>query len=177
MSVENNIVIASFDKGNTTETRTIYQWNHGQVLKLCHVTLPESYIVHFSNMLMGGIAKTQIGGADGVDIPDEYLTTGQPVYAWVYLHTGEDDGETVYVATIPVIKRPQPVEDEPTPVQQGLIETAIAALNHGVSEVEAAKTEIEAKIPPPPTTNGIYWLGCQVTNSGVEYFWDIPSGI
>lgn len=34
---------------------------------------------------------------------------------------------------------------------------------------------LEAKIPDPPTTNGTYWLGCQVTNNGVEYFWDIPA--
>ena len=176
MSVS-NIVVASFVEGNTTQTRPLFQWDYGQVLQFSGVTLPESYIVHYANWYMAGCTKTQIGNADGVVIPDEYLTTGQPVYAWVYLHTGENDGETVYAVTIPVIKRPKPVEDEPTPVQQGLIDAAIAALNQGVSEVEAAKAAIEAVFPPPPTTNGYYWLGCQVTNNGVEYFWDIPAGI
>lgn len=33
----------------------------------------------------------------------------------VYLHEGEDDGETVYMVTIPVKKRPQPSDDIPTP--------------------------------------------------------------
>ena len=177
MSAENNVVVASFATGNTVQTRPLYQWDYGQVLQFDGVTLPEAHTVHFSNWFGIGCAKTQIGHADGVVIPDEYLITGLPVYAWVYLNTGAADGETVYAVTIPVIKRPKPVEDAPTPAQEGLIETAIAALNQGVSEVEAAKADFDAKFPPPPTTNGSYWLGCQVTNNGVEYFWDIPVGV
>ena len=38
-------------------------------------------------------------------------------------------------------------------------------------------TALEAKLPDPPTTNGTYWLGVQVTNDGAEYFWDIPAGV
>lgn len=131
-----NIVTARFTFGHSTKTRGLHQWDYGQVLKFEDLPLPASYTVHFANQPMSGTAKTQVGDAYGVDIPDEYLTTGLPVYAWVYLHTGADDGETVYSVMIPVTQRPQPTEEPPTPQQQGAIDTAIAALNAGVEQVE-----------------------------------------
>ena len=131
-----NIVKASFVFGRSTKTRGLHQWDYGQVLQFEGLSLPSAYTVHFANQPMSGDAKTQIGGPDGVDIPDEYLITGLPVYAWVFLHAGADDGETVYSVTIPVTKRPKPVEEPPTPVQQGAIDTAIAALNEGVETVQ-----------------------------------------
>ena len=131
-----NIVKASFVFGKTATTRSLRQWDYGQVLQFEGIDLPAAYTVHFANQPISGDAKTQVGGPDGVDIPDEYLITGLPVYAWVYLHSGADDGETVYSVTIPVTKRPKPVEEPPTPQQQGAIDTAIAALNEGVETVQ-----------------------------------------
>lgn len=152
-----NIVVASFGEGNTAQTRPLYQWDYGQVLQFSDVLLPETYIVHFANWFMVGCAKTQIGNADGVEIPDEFLTTGQPVYAWLFLHAGEDDGETVYVVTIPVIKRPKPTEDEPTPVQRGLIDAAISALNAAMPKVAAAeKYAAQNNIPFDPDDPDAY---------------------
>ena len=145
MSVD-NIVKASFVFGRSTKTRGLHQWDYGQVLQFDGLDLPSAYTVHFANQPMSGDAKTQVGGADGVDIPDEYLTTGLPIYAWVYLHTGADDGETVYSVTIPVTKRPQPTEEPPTPVQQGAIDTAIAALNEGVETVQGIAEAIPQTI-------------------------------
>lgn len=138
-----NIVTAAFGGSKVVRTRALYQWDYGQVLQFKGLALPSTYTVHFSNVGVGGTAKTMVGNADGVDIPDEYLTTGQTVYAWVYLHAGEDDGETVYAVIIPVTQRPQPTEDEPTPVQQGVIDQAIAALNAGVEAAEDAAESIQ----------------------------------
>ena len=132
-----NIVTASFGASRLVRTRALYQWNYGQVLQFVGLDLPSAYTVHFSNQGVGGTAKTQVGNADGVDTPNEYLTTGQAVYAWVFLHTGADDGETMYSVIIPVTARPKPVEDEPTPVQQGVIDQAIAALNDAVEQTAA----------------------------------------
>lgn len=145
MSVD-NVVRASFVFGKSTKTRGLHQWDYGQMLKFEGLPLPASYTVHFANQLLSGTAKTQVGDSDGVDIPDEYLTTGLPVYAWVYLHTGADDGETVYSVTIPVTQRPQPTEEPPTPQQQGAIDQAIAALNAGVEQVEGIAEGIPATI-------------------------------
>jgi len=138
-----NIVTAAFGGLRTAKTRPLWQWDYGQVLQFAGLALPSTYTVHFANEQYASTAKTMVGNADGVDIPDEYLITGLPVYAWVYLHTGADDGETVYMVTIPVNARPQPTEDEPTPVQQGVIDTAIAALNAGVERAETAAENAE----------------------------------
>ena len=138
-----NIVTAVFGGSRVVRTRALYQWDYGQVLQFSGLDLPDAYTVHFSNVGVGGTAKTMVGNADGVTIPDEYLTTGQTVYAWVYLHAGEDDGETVYSVIIPVVARPKPVEDEPTPVQQGVIDQAIAALNAGVQAAQEAAESVQ----------------------------------
>lgn len=141
-----NVVTARFTFGHSAKTGERHQWDHGQILKFEGIDLPATYTVHFANQPLVGNAKTQVGNTDGVTIPDEYLTTGLPVYAWVYLHTGADDGETVYSVMIPVTARPKPVEDAPTPVQQGVIEQTIAALNEGVEAVEAIAEGIPATI-------------------------------
>lgn len=133
-----NVVTAVFGASKVTRTRALYQWDYGQVLQFDGIELPSAYTVHFSNVGIGGEAKTMVGNADGVDIPDEYLTTGQTVYAWVYLHTGADDGETVYAVIIPVTQRPKPIDEPPTPAQQGAIDQAIAALNAGVEAAQEA---------------------------------------
>ena len=141
-----NIVVAAFGGSKVVRTRALYQWDYGQMLQFSGLDLPDAYTVHFSNVGVGGTAKTMVGNADGVDIPDEYLTTGQTVYAWVYLHAGDADGETVYSVIIPVVARPKPVEDEPTPAQQGAVDQAIAALNDGVDRAEAAAEAAEQAV-------------------------------
>lgn len=122
-----------------------YQYDYGQVLTFSNIDLPTSYQVHFSNTDDVGTAKTAIGGADGVLIPDEYLQSGQDVYLWIFLHSGADDGRSVYKAVLHVTKRPQPTDDEPTPVQQSAIDQAISALNAAVETTSAdALTATEA---------------------------------
>ena len=130
----NNIVTAVFGAFREAKTRKLWQWDYGMKLVFTGLDLPDTYTVHQANEPLSGNAKTRIGDASGVDILDEYLTTGKNVYVWLYLHTGESDGETVYMVTIPVQARPRPTEDEPTPVQQGLIDQAIVALNAGVEQ-------------------------------------------
>lgn len=143
--MENNVVIASFGCGKTAKTRAIYQYDYGMVLKLEGVELPTAYEVHFSNSLSGETIS-QIGNADGVEIPNNVLTSGANVYVWVYLHTGTDDGETVYHVQIPVTKRPEIGGAEPTPAQADVISEAIAALNDGVERAEAAADGIEETV-------------------------------
>lgn len=148
--MNNSIVCAVFGGFKKAKTRALYQWDYGISLDFRGLNLPEYFTVHFANQPMSGTAKKQVGQAMGesghyvVTIPDEYLTTGLPVYAWVYLHEGESDGETVYMVEIPVQKRPQPTEEEPTPVQQDIIEQAIVALTENVGKSEAAAEAAES---------------------------------
>lgn len=143
--MNNNITLAVFGAYREVKTRALWQYDYGQVLRFTGLDLPDAYEVHFANSRTGS-ATTQIGDADGVIIPDIYLTTGQPVYAWLYLHTGPDDGETEYVVTIPVNPRAKPTDQEPTPVQQDAITQAIAALNAGVEDVHAAVDAIDQTV-------------------------------
>lgn len=132
----NNIVEAVFGTCNPYEcaTRILYRYDYGMILTFPDLELPMAYQAHFSNSDDEGQTITQIGDENGVLIPDELLTTGLPVYCWIYLHTGEDDGETVYKVTINVKDRPQPSDEVPTPVEQSEIDQAIAALQSAVAK-------------------------------------------
>ena len=139
----NNIVKAVFGAFRECRTRNLWQWDYGMRLQFVGLDLPETYTVHQANEPLSGNAKTYIGDETGVDILNEYLTTGKNVYVWLYLHTGDADGETVYMVTIPVRQRPRPTEDEPTPVQRGLIEDALQIMSADVAAAEAAATRAE----------------------------------
>lgn len=138
-----NIVTAPIGANRMTKTRSIYQYNYGQVLVLTGVDLPATYEVHFSNSEFG-VSKVQVGNSDGVTIPDEYLESGADIYAWLYLHTGADDGETVYKILIPVCKRAAITPEQPTPVQQDAITQAIAALDAAVAQTAQDVEDAEA---------------------------------
>lgn len=162
-----NIITAKFKAGQTSAWADgLYQYDYGQILKFDGLELPEAYEVHFSDTPIIGDAKTQIGNADGVTIPDEYLQTGSTIYAWVFLHTGEDDGETEYSITVPVTKRPKPTDEAPTPQEQSAIDQAIAALNIAVEKADEAITHY-------PRIEGGAWRVWDVTeqayvDTGVE---------
>ena len=125
--------------GHSATAEPLYQYDYGQILSFCGVDLPDSYEVHFAKE---GDAQTVsvLGDSSGVLIPDMYLTTAKTVYAWLFLHEGEDDGETEYKVTIPVLARPEPSETQPTPVQQDIITQAIAAMQAAQTEFDAMAT-------------------------------------
>lgn len=133
-----NIVTAVFTDGNyKTETRPLWQYDYGQILKIEGFELPQSYEVHFSNEL-DGTSTTVIGNENGVAIPDACLAKGK-TYAWLYLHTGDDDGETVRQINIPVRGRAVISNQQPTPAQQDIITQTIAALNAAIADIEGGQ--------------------------------------
>lgn len=135
---DNRILTANFRLSRRVKTASLYQYDYGQVLRFLGVSLPNTYEVHFSGSESGGEAVTVLGNADGVQIPDMLLATGNTVHAWIFLHDAATDGETEYKVEIPVIRRSRATDAEPTPVQQDIITQAIAALNEGVATVEEA---------------------------------------
>lgn len=135
--MNNNILTVVFGPSRTGQTRKAYQYDYGMVLRFPELNLPVAYEVHFANKETGVDSVTQIGNADGVSVPDAMFVSGNPVYVWIYLHTGQDDGETVYRALIPVVKRSRPSDATPDPVQQSEIDQAIAALNAAVTQTAA----------------------------------------
>lgn len=132
-----NISTATFKCSKFARATPLYQYDYGQVLVFKGITLPTAYEVHFSNEQFGE-STTQIGDENGVLIPYAYLTSGETVYAWVYLHTSEDDGETVYMVEIPVRKRASITDEQPTPEEQSAITQAIAALQSAVARTDSS---------------------------------------
>lgn len=129
-----NILHAELKDGNITSIGPLFQYDYGQKILFSGVELPFSYEVHFSNSADRGNSVTMIGNAEGVEIPDAVLLTGDTVHVWVYLHSGESDGETEYHCQILVRKRAKPTNDTPTPVQQDVITQTIAALDAAVAQ-------------------------------------------
>lgn len=140
-----NICRANFNGGRTAQGNNRFQWDYGQILEISGIdNLPDPFVAQFSNTPVLGTAKSTVGTGGRVEIPNEYFVSGQSIYCFIVLHTGEDDGRTVYIATIPVTKRPKPIDDPITPTQQSTIDTAIAALQAGVSRAEGfAQTATE----------------------------------
>lgn len=139
-----NITNIDFGGARSVSAGSLYQYDYGQILRFTDLNLPEAYEVHFARQ-SDAQTITMIGTADGVAVPDEMLLTAGHIKVYIYLHEGETDGETEYKAIIPVIARPEPSHEEPTPVQQSEITQLVAALNTAVGEAEGyAQTAQEA---------------------------------
>jgi len=134
MEEELNIIRVRFNGKTIARAPERYQYDYGQIMIFEDLVLPLAYEVHFSNASERGTSKTQIGTAEGVAVPDEYLQTGLPVYAWIFLHEDQDDGRTKYEVKIPVVRRERPSDEEPTPVEQSEIDQAIAAMQAAVEQ-------------------------------------------
>lgn len=146
-----NTITMKLMKGKLNRSLPLYQYDYGQVLKLEGVELPVAYEVHFSNSDTGN-AKTSIGNADGVVIPDEFLLSGEQIRVWLFLHEGTNDGETEYKGIIPVHARAKPTDQAPTPVQQDVITQTIAALDEAVEQSETNVTHY------PKVKNGVWFV-------------------
>ena len=110
-----NIVTASFGASKKATTRTLYQYDYGVKLRLIADDLPSMCDVHFCNT--GDDSTLEVPVDEGfADIPDRLLETGKTIVAYVYVHTGDYDGETAYEVTIPVKARPRPSENVDLPV-------------------------------------------------------------
>ena len=133
---ELNIITANLAHGKQFVTASRYMEDYGQVLKIEGIDLPSVYQVDFSNSLLRGTSKTMLGNADGVAIPDEYISTGRDVYAFLYL-TGDMWGRTIATIRIPNKTRPKRTDEIPTPTEQSVIDQTIAALNRAVEKTSA----------------------------------------
>ena len=111
----------------------VFQYDYGLVLVLDGILLPEDYEVHFSNKKHGIAKKAEIT-EEGVLIPDEYLRSGEDIFAWVYVRNGDSDGYTVYSFQLPVISRSVEQGDNISTVEHNIIDKAMQALDEAVSE-------------------------------------------
>jgi len=67
-----NVLKVSFCKKTNIETKPLYQYDYGQVIKFIDIELPRACEVHFSNYAHGK-STTQVVTSNEVSIPDAYL--------------------------------------------------------------------------------------------------------
>lgn len=140
-----NIIQAVFCSAKSIKTDPVWRIDRGMKLQISGLDLPDYYQVHFSNAPVQGEAIPVLASSDTVDIPDQYFESGQDIYAWIYLTPAGGVGYTIRRVTIPVKARPDISGDEPTPAQENIIDSAIAALNENVGLAESsAQTAQEA---------------------------------
>ncbi len=139
MTIANNVIEARF---NGRERRCVigplWQYDYGQMLKISGFDLPDTYEVHFSNDPLG-VAKVVPADRNGVSIPDEYLTSGASVFAWLFLHVGSEDGATEYQIEITVRRRAKPTSRELTQVERDVITDLIAEMTEATKSANTAK--------------------------------------
>jgi len=128
-----NITEVYFNGQTTAASEINWQRDYGQILKFPDLNLPFAYEVDFSAD-DDDHTITQIGDADGVKIPDQFFVSANIVHAYVYLHSGLEDGETTNHAVLALHKRPARSHEEPTPEEQSEITQAIAALDAAVAQ-------------------------------------------
>lgn len=138
MSEALNIIKAHFGSLREVTTAPVWQYDYGKKLEIDGISnLPSTFEIHYSNSKARGTAKRWIGYDGVVDVLDEYLRSGADVWCFIFLHEGEDDGQTEYVIHIPVKERSEAEDSEPTPMQRDIVDETIAALNAAVEQCEA----------------------------------------
>ena len=150
--MRDKIVTAVLGDDLYVKTSHVFQYDYGLTLMIDGIQLPAEYEIHFSNKKRGVAKKGELveGGAK---IPDEYLRSGDNVYAWVYIRHGDDDGYTVYSVEIPVVQRSVEQGDNITIIEHNIIDEAIAALEDAVE-----KTDQNVKNYPYINEENHHWM-------------------
>ena len=143
----NNIIQAVLDY-RYVDTRSVWQYDYGQILRIQGENLPKAVEVHFSLNEVGGDSITKIGvttdGITEVQVPDELLENGGArfkynIYAFVYTEDGAP-GNTEYRVRIPVQVRPKP-SDHVTPDNTDIdpFGDVVKAVNNAAERAEASE--------------------------------------
>ena len=137
-----NIHEVTFEEGQTFVTASrLWAGDYGQILVIHGPTLPNYYEVHFAST-KSDTPQVQVGTPNGVLIPNKFLQKPGYIYAWTFLHTGNNDGETKYQIKFPVEEKGIPVDQE-TPAEKTSVQEAIEALNEETGKAEAAAERVE----------------------------------
>ena len=166
------MVTAVFNCSDYAETKEIWQWDYGQVLRIQGLSLPTATEIHFALQEVGGESVTRIGvtkdGVTDVVIPDSLLDndgTAQrySIYAFIYLANG-DSGQTIKKITIPVKSRPKPQPFD-TPEDAQLFREAIKAVNDAADRAGVSEKLAEGwahgreDMPERAQDNAMYYAG------------------
>lgn len=134
MNIEATKIIKVIVKENSSRyavSQPIYKEDYGLYLLIEGLELPEIYTVDFSASETASSSVSMLGNSDGVLIPQQFIKTGQDIFAFLYL-TGNEFGRTVYKFKIPNRIRPDRTNEEPESEEQSTIDQLIAELNSAI---------------------------------------------
>lgn len=132
-----NIVNVTFNGKTRTVTDGLFQYDYGQILNFTDLELPEEFEIDFT-MADADPAETYLGENNQVQIPNKYLQKSGNLKAYIFLHAGDTDGETVYTIVTPVRARPERTDPVPSSEQKSRIDTLIEQMDEAVQTAEAS---------------------------------------
>ena len=159
-----NTITANFSNGGRQcVTRKLFQYDYGQKVLIKGLNLSQSFEFHISN---SNNPKTSsnifLGNNNEIIIPDEYLTSGEDIYIWIFLHQTTSDGQTRYTINIPIQKRPKFESKEPTQVEQNVIDQLISSLEQKVDEISTATEQAKDTFLKYPKIVNNYWYAYDI---------------
>lgn len=138
----NTVKVIFLEGKNSSTTQTsLWQYDYGQILLIDGLTLPSIFQIHFCNC-GDNETITVIGEDNQVNIPDQFFLNGENIIGYIYLHTGENDGETEYKITIPIKQRQKPSDISPTPEEESLINQLVVLLENSTDSLDKATTSL-----------------------------------
>lgn len=150
----NNAIKANIkSQDQTTFTRSVWQYDYGQILQITGAELPPAVEVQFSLHEKSGETITRVAtttdGVTEVQIPNELLKRGECkrdyfIYAYIFV-SDEKSGNTKYKIAIAVKKRPKPEEPTDEPEQEeNLFHATVVAVNASAERAETAEKNAKA---------------------------------
>lgn len=146
-----NIIKANI-RSQSTFTRSVWQYDYGQILQITGAELPPAVEVQFALAEKSGETITRVAtttdGVTEVQIPNELLKWDgcmgdYYIYAFVYV-SDEKSGNTKYKISIAVKKRPKPEEPTDEPEQEeNLFHATVVAVNAAADRAESAVKDAE----------------------------------
>lgn len=151
--------IKSQDK--TAFTRSVWQYDYGQILQITGVELPPAVEVQFALAEKSGETITRVAntvdGVTEVQIPNELLKRDGCmgdyfIYAFIFV-SNKDSGNTKYEIQITVKKRPKPEEPTDEPEQEeNLFHATVVAVNASADRAETAEKNAKESAEKAETT-------------------------
>lgn len=125
------------DGSRQTVSDGLTQWDYGQLLCVEGMTEVESAEIHFAckGKQKALIVETELDSGKVIaKIPDELLSEGEEIQAYIYAVTS-DSGKTIYTVVIPVKRREKP-EDYSEPEHQDKLKEIIDKLNKKADDLQ-----------------------------------------
>lgn len=149
----NNAIKANIkSQDQTTFTRSVWQYDYGQILQITGAELPPAVEVQFSLHEKSGETITRVAtttdGVTEVQIPNELLKRDGCkgdyfIYAYIFV-SDEKSGNTKYKIAIAVRKRPKPEEPTDEPEQEeNLFHATVVTVNASAERAEKAVSDAE----------------------------------